>query len=49
MIASLEAHGMKVNSVKNPAEFRQAVTPVYEKFRKTPAGGLLDKVLAEVK
>jgi len=49
VLASLEGHGMKVNNVGNPEEFRKAVAPVYDKFRKSGSGDLLDQVLAEVK
>ena len=49
VLTSLEGHGMKVNTVGNPEEFRKAVAPVYDKFRKGGSGDLLDQVLAEVK
>lgn len=48
-LTTLEQRGMKVNSVANVDAFRKSVAPVYDKFRKSDAGPLLDRVLAEVK
>ena len=49
VVEALQARGMKVNQVSDPAAFRSAVAPVHEKFRKSGSGDLLDQVLAEVK
>ena len=49
IIASLEKSGMKVNSPASLDPFRKSVAPVYDKFRKTDAGPLLDVALAAAK
>ncbi len=47
-LANLRARGMQVNAVASVDAFRSSVSPVYDKFRKSDAGPLLDQVLAEV-
>jgi tripartite ATP-independent transporter DctP family solute receptor len=49
ILVELEKKGMKVNAVNDVNAFRKSVTPVYDKFRKSDVGPLLDKVLAAVK
>ncbi|WP_425403097.1 DctP family TRAP transporter solute-binding subunit [Hwanghaeella sp.] len=49
IVASLRADGMEVNDVADPAEFRSLVKPVYEQFRDSIGGDLLDAALAQVK
>lgn len=49
ILVSLEQKGMKVNAVSDVSAFRKSVAPVYDKFRKSDAGPLLDQVLAAVK
>ncbi|WP_374446713.1 TRAP transporter substrate-binding protein [Stella sp.] len=48
IIADLGQKGMQVNKIGNPAQFRQSVKPVYEKFRPSIGSDLLDKVVAAV-
>ena len=48
-IGKLEKSGMKINAVADVGAFRKSVGPVYEKFRKSDAGPLLEQVLAAVK
>jgi len=48
-LTNLQARGMQINAVANVDAFRKSVAPVYDKFRKSDAGPLLDQVLAEVK
>jgi TRAP-type transport system periplasmic protein len=48
-LKTLEKQGMKINVVGDVAPFRKSVAPVYEKFRKSDVGPLLDLVLAAVK
>jgi tripartite ATP-independent transporter DctP family solute receptor len=48
-IGKLEKNGMKINAVADVGAFRKSVGPVYEKFRKSDAGPLLEQVLAAVK
>lgn len=48
-LASLEKNGMKINRISDVSAFRKSVAPVYDKFRKSDAGPLLDQVLAVVK
>jgi TRAP-type transport system periplasmic protein len=48
-LKTLEKQGMKINVVSDVGPFRKSVAPVYEKFRKSDAGPLLDLVLAAVK
>lgn len=48
-LASLERAGMKVNKVQDPAAFRTAVAPVYEKVRQSGHGALLDQLIAGTK
>ncbi|MCC7271365.1 MAG: TRAP transporter substrate-binding protein [Alphaproteobacteria bacterium] len=47
-IKSLEAKGMKVNRIENPAAFRAAVTSVYDKVRDTVDAALMKEALAAV-
>jgi TRAP-type transport system periplasmic protein len=49
IIAGLQTSGMKVNNVADIAPFRKSVAPVYEKFRKSDSGPLLDMALAAAK
>lgn len=48
-LATLESNGMKINPVNDVAAFRSGVKPVYDKFRQSGQGALLDKALAAVK
>ena len=48
-VGKLEKSGMKINAVADPGAFRKSVGPVYDKFRKSDAGPLLDQVLSAVK
>jgi tripartite ATP-independent transporter DctP family solute receptor len=49
MVVGLQGKGMKVNTIGDPAAFRQKVAPVYEKFRNSIGSDLLNAALAEVK
>lgn len=49
VIANLKKNGMEINTVADVEPFRKSVAPVYDKFRKTAAGPLLDAALAETK
>ncbi len=49
IIASLRKSGMQINTIADVEPFRKSVAPVYEKFRKTAAGPLLDAALAAAK
>ncbi len=49
IIENLKAKGMAINDVTDPAKFRESVKPVYEKFKASIGGDLLDKTLAAVK
>lgn len=49
IIASLQAKGVKVNTVTDRSAFRERVKPVYEKYRGSIGNDLLDAALAEVK
>ncbi|MFV0298130.1 MAG: TRAP transporter substrate-binding protein [Hyphomicrobiaceae bacterium] len=49
IIADLKAKGFVINEIKDPAQFREAVLPVYKRFKKSIGGDLLDKTLAAVK
>lgn len=48
-LATLEGNGMKINPVSDVVAFRTGVKPVYDKFRQSGQGALLDKALAAVK
>ncbi len=48
-VSKLEKNGMKINTVADVGAFRKSVAPVYDKFRKSEAGPLLEQVLAAVK
>jgi tripartite ATP-independent transporter DctP family solute receptor len=48
-LTTLEANGMKINPVADVAAFRASVKPVYDKFRQSGQGAILDKALAAVK
>lgn len=48
MVSVLEKKGMKVNAVQDPAVFRKAVLPIYEKYRGAIGSDVLDTVLAIV-
>ena len=48
-LASLERAGMKVNKVQDPAAFRTAVAPVYDKVRQSGHGALLDQLISSTK
>lgn len=47
-IADLQAKGMTVNQVEDIAPFRQAVLPIYNKYRDAIGSDLMDSVLAIV-
>lgn len=49
MLGVLQGKGMQVNKVKDPAAFRQAVAPMYEKFKGSIGPELLSTALEEVK
>ena len=49
VIDVLKGKGMQVNAVSDPAAFRKAVAPVYEKFRTSIGPELMDAALAQVK
>lgn len=49
LIKEMEAKGVKVNEVEDPAAFRQKVLPVYEAFRDQIGSDLLNKTLEAVK
>lgn len=49
MIAVLKGKGMQVNDVEDPAAFRKAVAPVYDKFRPVIGADLLNAALEQVK
>lgn len=49
ILVGLEQKGMKVNAITDVNAFRKSVAPVYDKFRKSDVGPLLDQVLAAVK
>ena len=48
LLKEMEAKGVKVNEIENPAAFREKVLPVYEIFRDKIGSALLDKALAAV-
>lgn len=48
-LTKLESNGMKINPLKDVAAFRASVKPVYDKFRQSGQGAVLDKALAAVK
>jgi TRAP-type transport system periplasmic protein len=48
-LTKLEGNGMKINRVQDVAAFRTGVKPVYDKFRQSGQGAVLDKALAAVK
>ena len=48
LVKEMEASGMKVNEVEDPAAFRKKVLPVYEEFRSEIGSDLLDKALEAV-
>lgn len=49
MVTVLRGKGMQVNTVDDPAAFRKAVAPVYEKFRGSIGPDLLSAALDQVK
>jgi tripartite ATP-independent transporter DctP family solute receptor len=49
MIEVLKGKGMQVNAVTDPAAFRKAVAPVYEKFKPSIGAELLNMALDQVK
>jgi TRAP-type transport system periplasmic protein len=48
-LKTLEKQGMKINVVTDVTAFRKSVAPVYDKFRKSDSGPMLDQVLAAAK
>lgn len=48
LVAELEAAGMTVNAIDDPAAFRGRVAPVYDQFKPQIGEALFDKALAEV-
>ena len=49
LMKEMEAKGVKINQVKDPAAFRAKVLPVYDAFRDQIGSELLDKALEAVK
>ncbi|MBI5069002.1 MAG: TRAP transporter substrate-binding protein [Deltaproteobacteria bacterium] len=49
LLANLQAKGMKVNPIADPAAFRATVKGIYEKYRATIGPELMDEALAAVK
>ena len=49
MIGILKGKGMQINTVNDPAAFRKAVLPVYEKFRASIGSDLMNTALEQVK
>ena len=49
LVSTLEKKGMKVNLVGDIVPFRNAVKPVYEKFKASIGPDLMNDVLAAVK
>lgn len=49
MIGVLKGKGMQVNTISDPAAFRKAVAPVYEKFKPSIGADLLNAALEQVK
>lgn len=49
VIENLKAKGLAINEVSDPTKFREAVKPVYEKFKASIGGDLLEKTLAALK
>lgn len=48
VLSDLEAAGMEINEINNPAEFRNLVAPVYAEFEGTIGTELLNTALQEV-
>ena len=49
MVSVLQGKGMKVNTVSDPAAFRKAVAPMYEKFKPGIGADLMTMALDQVK
>jgi tripartite ATP-independent transporter DctP family solute receptor len=49
LVESLKEAGMEINEVKNPAQFREQVMPVYETFKSSIGEDLKDKALTQLK
>ena len=49
LVSSLQAKGMKVNTIADPGAFRKIVAPVYEKFKASIGPDLLASALDQVK
>ncbi len=49
LVTALQAKGMAVNTISDPAAFRKSVAPVYEKFRPSIGAELLNMALEQVK
>lgn len=49
LMKNLEAAGMKINEVPEMKPFRDAVMPVYDRFRGAIGADLMDQALAAVK
>jgi len=49
VIEALKSKGLAINEISDPAKFRASVAPVYERFKASIGGDLLDKTLAAVK
>jgi TRAP-type C4-dicarboxylate transport system substrate-binding protein len=49
LVTALQAKGMAVNTISDPAAFRKSVAPVYEKFRPSIGADLLNMALEQVK
>lgn len=48
VLVALEEAGMKINNVDDVAPFREAVAPVYDEFRDSIGGDIVDQALAAV-
>lgn len=48
IVQDLKDAGMTVNEIEDPAVFREKVRPVYDEFRDSIGGDLLDKALSQV-
>ncbi len=49
LINRLKAKGMAINDVAEAAKFRESVAPVYNRFKTSIGGDIMDKALAAVK
>jgi tripartite ATP-independent transporter DctP family solute receptor len=49
VVEALKSKGLAINEISDPAKFRASVAPVYERFKASIGGDLLDKTLAAMK